>query len=265
MTSITGPPTPAEIAQFQTSGYLVLPEFLALDHVAVLKNRLELAIKRRRTLAAAGMESRAKTEVVGPNTRIFHVLEDDPAFLDVMDHKPVMAYVRAFLTRSPHFHASDAIWESGASDHGPQWHPDGGYLRVLERPTPLMQLKVGYYLSDMTKPGRGNLMLVPGSHRNVAEPLGDQKGGYDTMPGAIQICGPTGTAVMFHNAVWHTRGPSTDANGQRIMLYYAYEHGFMLGNPEHWSYSSEFYAGLSPERSTFFHGFVFNPQEWRFS
>ena len=106
---------------------------------------------------------------------------------------------------------------------------------------------------------------MPGSHRSAAEPSPEQQAGYDTMPGALQVCGPPGTAFMFHNAVWHTRGPSTDPDANRIMLYYAYEHGFMVGNPEHWSYSKDFYAGLPPERRALFHGFVFDPPERRWS
>ena len=258
-------PTPDEIYAFQTSGYLVLPGFLEPDHVALLTERLHGVIERRRRLAEALAPTNGGADVDGPNTRIFHILEDDPALLDLIDHAPLMPYLHAFLIRNPHFHASDAIWEVGASDRPPQWHPDGGYLRVLGRPTPLMQLKVGYYLSDMREPGRGNLTLVPGSHRSAAEPSREQQVGYDTMPGAIQVCGPPGTAFMFHNAVWHTRGPSIDPDASRIMLYYAYEHGFMVGNPEHWSYSKAFYAGLSPERRALFHGFVFDPPERRWS
>ncbi len=131
MTDTNGHPTLDEVYQFQTSGYLVLPGFLAADHIALLTDRLRRVIERRRELAADGNELRAKTDVEGANTRIFHILEDDPAFLDLMDYEPLMAYAHAFLIRNPHFHASDAIWEVGASDRGPQWHPDGGYLRVL--------------------------------------------------------------------------------------------------------------------------------------
>ena len=65
--------------------------------------------------------------------------------------------------------------------------------------------------------------------------------------------------------VWHTRDLSTDSEGRRITRYYAYEHGFILDNPEHWSYSSKFCAALSPARRALFHGFVFEPQEWRWS
>ena len=47
------------------------------------------------------------------------------------------------------------------------------------------------------------------------------------------------------------------------MLYFAYEHPWMVGSQEHWSYPSEFYQALPPEKRRFFHGFVFDPPEQR--
>ena len=41
------------------------------------------------------------------------------------------------------------------------------------------------------------------------------------------------------------RGPATRADGRGIMLYYAYEHPWMIGSPEHTVYPRTFYAGLS--------------------
>jgi hypothetical protein len=42
------------------------------------------------------------------------------------------------------------------------------------------------------------------------------------------------------------------------MLYYAYEHPWMLANDEHFSYSKAFYDQLSPEQRSLFHGCVFD-------
>ena len=44
------------------------------------------------------------------------------------------------------------------------------------------------------------------------------------------------------------------------MLYYAYEHPWMIASQEHWGYPKNFYnKELSPEQRKFFHGFVFDP------
>jgi hypothetical protein len=45
----------------------------------------------------------------------------------------------------------------------------------------------------------------------------------ELFPGAAQICATAGSAILFHNALWHSSGPRTRDDGARIMLYYAYE------------------------------------------
>ena len=47
------------------------------------------------------------------------------------------------------------------------------------------------------------------------------------------------------------------------MLYYGYEHPWMLACAEQWRYGADFLQGLSPEHRAFFHGFVFDPPEYR--
>ena len=50
------------------------------------------------------------------------------------------------------------------------------------------------------------------------------------------------------------------------MLYYGYEHPWMLANIAHWGYRPEFYnQKLTLAQRRFFHGFVFDPPEWRMS
>ena len=145
------------------------------------------------------------------------------------------------------------------------WHIDGhdeGYRR-LGTPIPFLQLKIGYYLTDMTEPGQGNLCVVPGSHKAEYNPDPEDLQNMDLFSGAIQICAPAGTAILFHNALWHSSGPWTKDDGKRIMLYYAYEHPWMIASQEHWGYNQEFYNDLPSKRRQLFHGFLFNPPEQR--
>ncbi len=105
------------------------------------------------------------------STRLLYILDDDPLFLELVDWPPLMPYVKGLVNPDPHHHASDAIVEYGSDLMARKvggWHIDGndnGY-RGLGRPIPLLQLKVGYYLTDMTQPGNANLTVVPGSHRS---------------------------------------------------------------------------------------------------
>ena len=260
-------PTQSERFFFDNNGYLVLENFLAPGHVAALLRALERAIERRRSPEYGREHPTAfQDKLEGPNYRIFHLLDEDPLFLDLMDYPPMLEYVHGLFNPQPHFHGSDAMYEvERGTHHGVAWHIDGiqNGFRNLKPHIPLLQLKVGYYLSDMSEPGQGNLTLVPGSHKALEEPDRDDLRNPDLFPGAVQLCGGPGTAFMFHNAMWHTGGPWTRDGGRRIILYYAYEHPWMLACAEPWRYSQAFLNSLSPEQRKFFHGFLFEPKEYR--
>ena len=269
-------PTAAERFYFETQGYLVLENFLTPAHVARLQAALTPSVARRRQGVPAGWKwqwpprnSHDLTQIQGEkSTRILNLLEDDPAFLELMLWPALQPYVHALLNPAPHYHASDAIVED-ARDYRNRvggWHRDGadnGY-RQLGHEIPLLQLKVGYYLSDMTQPWRGNLTVVPGSHLSRAELTPEQANRREFFPGAVQVCAPAGTAILFHNAIWHTAAPYAEGAPGRTMLYYAYEHPWMLASYAHWNYSKTFYNERLPrEHRSFFHGFVFDPPELR--
>jgi hypothetical protein len=275
------PQTPAspnsrERFHFETQGYLVVENFLTPDHVARLRNVLARAISRRRAAVPAGHKAvwpprgRADlTQVHGAkSTRILNILEDDPLFQELLTWPVLLPYVHAFCNPQPHYHASDAIVEDAAdfSGRADGWHIDGsddGY-RNMRGPIPLFQLKVGYYLTDMTQPWRGNLTLVPGSHLSRAELPAEDRRRREFFPGALQVCAPAGSLILFHNAIWHTASPYAPGAPGRQMLYYAYEHPWMLASTAHWNYSKAFYnERLTAEQRQFFHGFVFDPPELR--
>lgn len=261
-------PSATERFFFDNNGYLVLENFLSADHVQQLREALARVIERRRTLHQQKLPHTGMTQIKGEqSTRIFYILADDPLFLAMLDWPPIVPYVKGLLNPKAHHHASDAIVEVGSElfSRGMGWHLDGhdnGY-RNLGRPIPLLQLKIGYYLTDMTAPGQGNLTVVPGSHKAMHDPDPADLKRTDLFPGAVQVCAPAGTAILFHNALWHSSGPFTKQDGRRIILYYAYEHPWMIASQEHWGYSKEFYNALSPAQRAYFHGFVFDPPEQR--
>ncbi len=84
------------------------------------------------------------------------------------------------------------------------WHQDNNRMnRDLETALhPMISLKVGYFLTDVSEPGRGNLCVVPGSHRLA-------KGGFvvegDGQPaGAIEVLAQPGDAIVFDRRLWHS-------------------------------------------------------------
>jgi len=255
-------PTDAERFLFDNNGYLVLEGFLPSALVESLNMVVEQTIERRRNHQSSHEHLPAFPDKLDKvNARVMHLLAEDPIFLDLLDYRPIMEYVHGLFNEMPHLHSTDVIHEVESEDyHGQSWHIDGiqeGF-RNFQPQIPLLQFKVGYFLSDMSAPDQGNLTLVPGSHKSFFDP--DTK---KDMPGAVQICGRPGTAVLFHNAVWHSAGPFTRCGGKRVILYYGYEHPWMLACAEQWRYGKTFLDSLTQDQRRFFHGFVFDPPEYR--
>src|SRR5438270_3476974 len=58
------------------------------------------------------------------------------------------------------------------------WHPDLAGPYLFEAPSldgrlPFMEIKVGYYLTDLTEKNSGEICLVPGSHKRPPQELRD--------------------------------------------------------------------------------------------
>ena len=111
-------------------------------------------------------------------------------------------------------------------------HTDAGLsnrLTDLFQPhVPFLYLKIGYMLSDLTLPDQGNLQVIAGSHRQERRPFAPSEvaepfthgvpGGDAEAAGARQVTAPAGSAVLFHNALWHAPGPFTRPGARRVML-----------------------------------------------
>lgn len=103
-----------------------------------------------------------------------------------------------------------------------QWHVDGpiyGYPTV-DGILPMMEVKVGYYLTDVTQPDSGPLCLVPGSHRQDYRILAQNE--LNVPPECIvKVQVPAGTAIVFRTGVWHCISPNTSVSTRKV-LYYTY-------------------------------------------
>jgi len=261
--------TQAELFFFDNNGYLVLENFLEADHVARLTEAVDRAVaRRRRDMDTQQFLKRITQKTGAKSTRILYILDEDPLLQEMLDWPAMIPYVKALMGPLFHHLACDAIVEYGGDlmARSPDWHIDGNFggYRSLGYPIPLMQLKVGYYLTDMTEPGNANLTVVPGSHKAAFMPAPEDLKRPDLFPGAVQVCAPAGTAILFHNAIWHTASAFASPEHRRTMLYYAYEHPYMLGCEECWYYDKDFFnRRLKPERHKYFHGLFFEPHEHR--
>jgi ectoine hydroxylase len=138
------------------------------------------------------------------------VYEQEPAMEPLIDHPSVFPKVRALMGD---YFILQSSWctMSPPGFPGGRFHQDGSSVyefRRLGTPVPLMQLRIGFFLTDQSEPTMGNMVMVPGSH-NATVPL-PRETPLEEVPIAQVICGRPGTALMFHQGVWHcgtaTRG-----------------------------------------------------------
>ncbi len=195
MTPIGQPGALTEIERFlfDTTGYLVIPGALSPAETEAC-----LAAAHR----AHGAYPRGEWRQLG------HLYESEPAIEPLIDHPAVLPKIRALL--GDYFIVQSSwctVQPSGGKGGG--YHQDGSGVsefRRLALPTPLVQLRVGYFLTDQSNDGMGNMVMIPGSH-NAAVPMprGVSADAND-LPIRDVICGKPGDALLFHQGVYHRFG-----------------------------------------------------------
>ena len=132
-----------------------------------------------------------------------NLMECDPRFWQLLDVNPVFGYVKHLLCENPRLMTSELLIRQPNDDDPVAWHDDGPAYpsyRSLAIPAPLMQLKVGYFLTDCLEEGMGNLTVDSyGSHKRKDSP----EINFENLPIMKQVCLGRGDAVLFHNALWH--------------------------------------------------------------
>ena len=201
--------------RFERDGYLIVEDALDVAHMASLTERVDRVWEEHRAgPAIAGAEPLHLLAFIGR----------DRAFIELVDHGPMLQLVVDLLGWNifmHHCHLDVHPPMRGAPPRKWMWHQDGGIQnRDLEtHPRPRMSVKVGYFLSDVSEPGRGNFCVIPGSH--LSDALEQPMDGSNDVGGAIPILVPPGTAVLFDRRLWHMRQENRSSLTRKA-LFYAY-------------------------------------------
>lgn len=107
-----------------------------------------------------------------------------------------------------------------------QWHQDSDRVnREMEtNPRPRLSLKIGYFLTDTTAAGRGNMYVLPGSQ--LENQISFPADGILDPEGAVPIRVPAGAAVFFDRRIWHAPSPNR-SDSTRKALFYGYSYRWL--------------------------------------
>jgi ectoine hydroxylase len=228
-----GPLTDLERFVFDTAGYLVIPGALSPEETA------------------ACLEASKRAHAPYPKgewRQLGNIFEQEAAIESLIDHPSVFPKVRALLGDRFILQSSwCTVQPSGGKGGG--FHQDGSgpyEFRRLALPTPLVQLRIGYYLTDQSRERMGNLVLIPGSH-SAREPMPKElRGDENSVPIRDIVCGEPGTAVMFHQGIWHCAG-SNDEEFDRFTMHMVYAPPWLMRS-DRFKNSPEFMERTTPLR-----------------
>ncbi|NKB65565.1 MAG: hypothetical protein GKR89_00765 [Candidatus Latescibacteria bacterium] len=210
--------TDSETRQFDERGFFVLDQVLDPEFVAALTDRVDTIDARFRPERGAGVHDRF-------SVRDF--IGQDELFLELLDWPSTFAKVWGILGWNIQMYHSAVVITpplaaDGSGKQGWGWHQDSGRLNhELEgNPRPRISIKVGYFLTDTSRPGGANLYVVPGSHlSNELEKPAD-----GSLPkGAEPVLAPPGSALVFDRRLWHSTSPNHSEQTRKLLLYgYSY-------------------------------------------
>jgi ectoine hydroxylase len=245
-TALRPPSATAFEKSLRSDGFVTIPGALALPAVARLADALDRVYDEE--------VARGRTGVGEPMHLLGEIGRDD-AFLDLVDHPAVFPVIWGELGWNIHlYHCHlDVAPPRATPCRHPRWgwHQDGGRqnLDLEGDPRPRMSLKAAFWLSDVSEPGRGNMLIVPGSHeRNTLPRPEHPELGFEPPVGAEPVLAAPGDALVFDRRLWHSRSPNHSEYRRRV-VFLAYTFRWVRPRDDFGiDQASERFRGLSPVR-----------------
>lgn len=205
--------TAQERRTFNTSGLLMLENTLSEDQVAAL------------TAATDRIFARKLQQGHDPHTSLFYpnFVPDDPLFAELVDYEKILPKVWGLLGWNIYLYHAHLIVTppSGKQPDNKTfgWHQDSGRVNqeIESHPRPRLSLKVAYFLSDTSEPGRGNFWVVPNSA--CQDTLDRPPDGIGQSEGAMPVLAKPGTAVFFDRRLWHAASPNWSDITRKVLFY----------------------------------------------
>jgi Phytanoyl-CoA dioxygenase (PhyH) len=210
------PMTAEQHEQFDRDGFLIIRGALSPDEVSFYRDALD------RVYANASAEGRLGAD---GSLHLLSAVTNCPEAAGLIDHPATFSYVWSMLGWNVHIYHSHVDVHPPLKTRRPfrfEWHQDGGRQnREIETdPRPRLSVKLAYWLSDVSEPGRGNFKVVPGSHTSNwidGPPRRDVE--WPDPEGAIEVTANPGDVVFFDRRLWHARSDNYSEYTRKAMFF----------------------------------------------
>lgn len=191
-------------AAFDRDGYFIIRDAIPAE----LMERLIEAQDR----VYAQQKAEGRLDKRDQSMHLMGFLHRDKVFLELLELPTVFPLVWGILGWNIHaYHHHIDVHPGIPADVRKtwRWHQDGGRqnLEIETEPVrPLLSIRTAFYLSDLSEPGRGNFMCIPGSHKTsrLHRPE-DLSLDFEQPEGAIEVCANKGDVVLFDRRIYHGR------------------------------------------------------------
>lgn len=244
-TDVGTPMTARQREEFEENGFLIIRGALSEPEVAFYSDALD------RVYAAEKAAGRVSPE---GSMHLLSAVTNCAEAAGLIDHPRTFPLVWSMIGWNVH------IYHSHLDVHPPirvpkpfrfEWHQDGGRQnRELETdPRPRLSVKLAYWLSDVSETGRGNLKVVPGSHRQNwidGPPRRDVE--WPEPEGAIEVQVGAGDVVFFDRRIWHARSDNYSDITRKAMFFGYTMRWIAIRDELEPLHASEAFGRLSPVR-----------------
>ncbi|MEU8074505.1 phytanoyl-CoA dioxygenase family protein [Catellatospora citrea] len=244
------PLTDAERKEFHENGYKHLPGVVSPEIVAELQAEADRLYGENKN--TGHIDKTGSLHLLG-------AVSHSSAFARMLDYSPTFRWVwglAGWNIYSQHNHLD--VNPPYEEDETPrwEWHQDGWrqnsdaeyYAPYYgDVPRPMLSIKVAIVLSDISEPGRGQTLCIPGSHLNnhmyrPTDPAEIAKG----PEGAVPWLAKPGDAFIFDRRLWHSRSRNR-SDVTRKMLFMSYTYRWIRPVDDMpIDRESAWYAGLTP-------------------
>lgn len=211
--------------QFEEDGFFLVEDALNSDEIAAL------------TAIADDFYDLVKEERnLGPHDAFQwrNIVALHPTLRSLIDHPKMLPLITdvigyniqlrtSHLDVRPPMQPERAIAPLGSKESFFPWHSDAPNFGwpTVDGVIPFMEMKVGYYLTDLTQHNSGAICVVRGSHRRAQR---DDAGNLIIDPkDIVEVNVKPGTAMVWRTALLHCVTPNLSDHARKC-LYYGYSY-----------------------------------------
>ena len=213
--------TPLTIEQrqrFEDDGFLIVRG--ALD--AAMVARLTAAGDR---LCDSDLQENRQLTADGLYDGFRNCIALDDAYLPLLTHSATVPLLVQLLGPNLHLVTTHLIHkhpdpaDTPRNFRSPGWHRDVGTLceDLGHAHVPRLEMKIAYYLTDLTEPGSGSTLFAPGSHKLKDALAIDASTGNPAN--AVEPSLQAGDAVLFENRTWHAAGGNFSGRTRKAVMF----------------------------------------------